>query len=70
MIPLTMCSECRSCCACVQEFVELLQGWTSGPAGSLQVVQVQLKEWQLPGSYSQQHLAVQYCSLAAALLSS
>lgn len=56
--------------ACMQEFVELLQSWTSGLVGSLQVVQVRLKEWQLPSSYSQQHLAVQYCSLAAALLSS
>jgi hypothetical protein len=52
-----------------QEFVELLQSWTSGPEGALQLVQVRLKEWQLPGSYSPRHAAVQYCSLAAALLS-
>ncbi len=49
--------------------MELLQSWTSGPEGALQLVQVRLKEWQLPGSYSPRHAAVQYCSLAAALLS-
>ena len=53
----------------VQEFVELLQEWTSGPEGALQVVAAPLHDYELPPRYSHQHLAVQYCTLSTALLS-
>ena len=53
----------------MQEFVELLQEWTSGPEGTLQVVAALLDDYELPSTYSHQHLAVQYCTLSAALLS-
>ncbi len=52
----------------LQDFVELLQSATSGPAGSLQVVEASLEAFSLPEAYSLQHLTVQYSALSAALL--
>ena len=49
--------------------MELLQEWTSGPEGALQVVAAPLGDYELPPQYSHQHLAVQYCTLTTALLS-